>query len=70
MIHFDFLVEDWEAEEIMDCIQSAICRCRQNIIKEMAGENSEPVKIAYENHEADLINIKEKMHNKRVQEQE
>lgn len=34
MIHFDFTVDDVDAENIMDCIHSEICRIRESAISE------------------------------------
>ena len=32
MIHFDFVVEDVDAENIINCIHGEICKCHEDIM--------------------------------------
>ncbi len=62
MIHFDFTVDDVDAENIMDCIHSEICRIRESAI-------SEPKLVVREwlvNHADYLERLKVLMTNQRV----
>lgn len=66
MIHFDFTVDEVDAENIIDCIHSEICRIRESAI-------SEPKLVIREHlvkHADYLESLKGLMTNRRVKKRE
>ena len=62
MIHFDFTVDDIDAENIMDCIHTEACRMNEAAaFEEDANKNA-----SYEKHALYLKELMGKMHNKQV----
>lgn len=69
MIHFDFMIDDEDAELLFDCVQQEINKLKAaclNMSSEELGKLDDRVKFAIEQHIARLERIKEKMHNKKV----
>ena len=63
MIHFDFIVEDVDAENIMDCIHSEITRCH---VRMMSSNTTEAERTWLNKHIDYLNELEKKMLNKRV----
>lgn len=62
MIHFDFVVNDEDAEVIFDCINSEIKRCN---IRKLLSSTTQPESEWLGRHADYLNSLKEKMANKR-----
>lgn len=67
MIHFDFKVDDIDAENIMDCISQEICKCNEKAMKALS-EGKQSEFDAYNTHADYLKNLKSKMTNTRISE--
>ncbi len=67
MIHFDFIVDDCEAETIMHLIHSEIPNCCEKIMDYMEEDNTEPEIQYYRNRIKYIENLLEKMSNTRVE---
>ena len=68
MIHFDFIVSDVDAENIMGCIQTEIVNCHMKIQKCIVAEDAQKVIDAYNSRIEYLEELKTRMHNSRVEE--
>ncbi len=62
MIHFDFVVDDVDAEAIFDCINSEIRRCNR---RKLLSNTTQPESEWLGRHVDYLNSLKEKMTNKR-----
>lgn len=62
MIHFDFIVEDEDAEAIFDCINSEVKRCNR---RKLLSSTTRPEFKWLGRHVDYLNSLKEKMANKR-----
>ena len=63
MIHFDFVVEDVDAEVIFDCINSEINRCNDRKLSSV----TTTAEFKWLNKHIDYLNeLRKKMFNKRV----
>ena len=70
MIHFDFILDDNDAELLMDCVHEEKCKMLQYASTELAKNQG---KTSPEYHwylkQVDYLDeLKKKMHNKRVEE--
>ena len=63
MIHFDFTVEDVDAEVIFDCINAEINRCHTRLLKDI----TETERDWFNRHIKYLKSLKIKMNNSRVE---
>ena len=68
MIHFDFIVSDVDAENIMGCIQTEIVNCHMKIQKCIVAEDAQKVIDAYNSRIEYLEELKTRMYNSRVEE--
>ena len=69
MIHFDFIVSDVDAENIMSCFQAEIDKCNENIVAFYAQMGYCPKAVEpYKSRIEYLKDLKTKMHNSRVEE--
>jgi hypothetical protein len=66
MIHFDFIVSDADAENILGCIQGEINSNNELILDLIINKKDESVIKTYKNANQYLIELKSKMKNKRV----
>lgn len=68
MIHFNFVVSDAEAEEIMSAIHDQILKCHDDIIKSWGtGSREDPHKRAWFDQRIKFLqDLKKKMINTRV----
>ena len=76
MIHFDFIVDDIDAENIMDCIHQEVLKCKKEIHKIECGvsrlsdkspEDREAYINGYQKHAKYLQDLMKKMKNQRVE---
>ena len=67
MIHFDFIVNDVDAENIMGCIQTEIVNCHMKIQKCIVAEDAQKVIDAYNSRIEYLEELKTRMYNSRVE---
>jgi hypothetical protein len=67
MIHFDFVVDDVDAENIIGCIDAAINKC---VVMKHRGKMTKPYVEWFEEHMAYLEELKSKMKNTRIDERE
>ena len=65
MIHFDFIVQDADAENIFDCINNEICRNKEKIL-DCIINNDNKMKKLYENDIKYLNKLKISMLNKKI----
>ena len=68
MIHFDFIVSDVDAENIMGCIQTEIVNCHMKIQKCIVANDAQKVIDAYNSRIEYLEELKTRMYNSRVEE--
>lgn len=68
MIHFDFVVDDVDAENIINCIHSEICKCHEDIMDCMVEGGKEEYIAAYRDRIQYLKELIVKMHNSWVEE--
>lgn len=65
MIHFDFIVDDIDAENIMDCLQEMVVKMRLRSLETL---NTDPVTSqAYEDHSLYIEELKKKMTHRRLE---
>jgi hypothetical protein len=67
MIHFDFIVDDREAETVMHLIHDEISVCNMEIMDCMSEGNREADILYYRNRIKYIENLLEKMSNSRVE---
>ena len=73
MIHFDFIVDDADAENIMDCVHEQMCKLREDAIIVHVDSNLDEVKRkaiikGLRDHADYFEELKKKMTNKRIEE--
>jgi hypothetical protein len=69
MIHFDFVVDDIDAENIMGCFQTEINKCNDGIMETYAEIGYCPKAVeVYKSRIRYLKELITKMHNSRVEE--
>ena len=66
-IHFNFIVDDVDAENIMDCISSEICRLRERAGRIRLIENDYYTADAMDGYADYLQTLKSKMTNERIE---
>lgn len=66
MIKFEFVLEDDEAEGLMEAVQSYIQKLHIHILDELVDKNRQEYISEYKNIIEYYKNIKSKMHNTRV----
>lgn len=65
MVHFDFIVDDIDAENIMDAVHSEMCRCLAGVTNSMA-DGKTAYERAYRDKAEYYKELKAKMKNERV----
>tara|TARA_Y100000034_G_C6902563_1_gene417792 strand:- start:1863 stop:2069 length:207 start_codon:yes stop_codon:yes gene_type:complete len=68
MIHFDFVMDDIDAENLMAIVSKEVGSLYVLIVKEMAGENRYSMIKAYQDHIKDTNRLISLMKNSRVKE--
>ena len=66
MIHFDFTLDDADAELLFDCIHEAMCRYQERKVSSMAKGESAEVLEAFDAYIKQLQELKNKIKNQRV----
>lgn len=67
-VHFDFIVDDVDAENIANCISAAVFKCDAEILKIIGDKDKEPYIEWFEAHKKYLLSLAKKMTNTRVEE--
>lgn len=65
MIHFNFIVQDTDAENIFNCINNEICKNKEKILNCITNNDSKTKKL-YENDIEYLNKLKTLMLNKKI----